>query len=535
MERLLNLLKNIDGKGFKAYKDISGLYNTADYSLEILSVQGDPFASPTMFEFSIKIKKMTDSIELIGNKIKRTAFEDYLLRELYGKLDKNSHTTEVFLIKPQEEILKRTAINIKNDKIFIKYYLNLPAKGRSVLGNEAYKKISIFAEKIYEYLMDFDFEGAKRHIWLYENIEKLRQKMKSEKIKVFIGNGTVIKKEGKEIVINSPQTLEQEIALDNGFSIKGMCIKEGITVITGYDFQGKSTLLEAIAKGVYNHVEGSGLEYLVTDKEAVNIFAEKGRVINGLDMSSFIRGEERVKYYIESNASSLISQTANVLEAAEVGNPFLLIDEDNSVTNFLYRDSLLKEYLDGKEQAIPFIEKMKALHNELGISSLIVTSSIGAFMPCANQVLLMKDYQVFDITNSIEKKNTEEEFKDFIKINKRKLNISSNIEEFQNKKTKFKTFGMENISFGKEEINLNKNNLIVDNGQLNFIGELIKKIFSRTELHGKTLKEILDIYEERIEKEGIEEVLGVKSGSLIVARKYEVAAVINRFKKNLYV
>ena len=94
---------------------------------------------------------------------------------------------------------------------------------------------------------------------------------------------------------------------------------------------------------------------------------------------------------------------------------------------------------------------------------------------------------------------------------------------------------MENISFGKEEINLNKNNLIIDNGQLNFIVELIKKIFSRSELHGKTLKEILDTYEERIDNEGIEEVLGVKNGSLIFARKYEVAAVINRFKKSLYV
>ncbi len=225
-------------------------------------------------------------------------------------------------------------------------------------------------------------------------------------------------------------------------------------------------------------------------------------------MSSFIRGEERAKYYIEQCASSLISQTANVLEAVEVGKPLLLIDEDNSVTNFLYRDAKLKEYLQGKEHSIPFIEKMNNLYEDLGVSSIVVTSSIGAFMSCADQVLLMKDYEVY---------------------------ISSNLEEFQNKKVKFKTSGMENISFGKEEINLNKNNLIIDNGQLNFIVELIKKIFSRSELHGKTLKEILDTYEERIDNEGIEEVLGVKNGSLIFARKYEVAAVINRFKKSLYV
>ena len=80
----------------------------------------------------------------------------------------------------------------------------------------------------------------------------------------------------------------------------------------------------------------------ILDKEAVNIMAEKGRSINGLDMSSFIKGEEKVNK--ESTSSSLLCQTANLLEAIEVGTPLLLIDEDNSVTNFLYRDKFLKNY-----------------------------------------------------------------------------------------------------------------------------------------------------------------------------------------------
>lgn len=535
MERLSNLLKNIDGKGYKAYKDIAGLYSGLDYSLEILNVQGDPFASPTMFEFSVKVRKITDNLELLETKVKRIAFEDYLLRELYNNFEKEGHIGEIFLLKPQDEIIKRTTISIKGENLFIKYYLNLPAKGRNVLGHEAFEKIDKFSKKIYKYLLSFNVEKAKRHIKNFENVENLREKLKNERIKVFIANGTTLKKEGKEIVITSPPSLEREFVLDNGFTIKGMCIKEGITVITGYDFQGKSTILEAIADGIYNHIEGSGKEYLITDKEAVNIFAEKGRIINGLDMSSFICEKERAKHYMEQSASSLISQTANLLEAIEIGNPLLLIDEDDSVTNFLYRDTKLKEYLQGTEYSIPFIEKMNNLYEDLGISSIIVTSSIGAFMPCANQVLLMKNYEVLDITNSIQKSNWDDCLKESIKLSRRKVNVNDNWEEFQNKKIKFKTSGIESISFGKEDINLNKNNPIIDNGQLNFIVELIKKIFSRAELHGKTLKEILDTYEERIENEGIEEVLGIKNGSLIFARKYEVAAVINRFKKNLYI
>ena len=121
MEKLSNLLKSIDGKGYKAYKDIAGFYNATDYNLEILNVQGDPFASPTMFEFSIKVRKVTDNLELLETKIKKTAFEDYLLRELYENLEKDGYIGEIFLLKPQDEIIKRTVISIKGEKLFIKY------------------------------------------------------------------------------------------------------------------------------------------------------------------------------------------------------------------------------------------------------------------------------------------------------------------------------------------------------------------------------------------------------------------------------
>ena len=218
MERLGNLLKSIDGKGYKAYKEISGKYKIKDLELEILNVQGDPFASPTMFEFSIKVRKVTDNLELLETKIKKTAFEDYLLRELYENLEKDGYIGEIFLLKPQDEIIKRTAISIKGEKLFIKYYLNLPAKGRNVLGNEAFEKIDKFSKKIYEYLLGFNVEKAKRQIKLFENIENLREKLKTEKVKVFIANGTIIKKEDKEIRIDSPPTLEREFVLENGFS-----------------------------------------------------------------------------------------------------------------------------------------------------------------------------------------------------------------------------------------------------------------------------------------------------------------------------
>lgn len=531
MERLKNLLTSIDGKGYKAYKDIAGLYETSNYNLEILNVQGDPFASATMFEWSINTKKIIENNELYENKNKKLALEDFILRYLYESFKNEGFLEEIYMIEPQDEILKRSAICFKGDRLFIKYYFNLPAKGRNVLGNVAFKKIENHSNKVFKYLLNLPVEEVKKHIKFYENIELLRTKLKEDKIKVFIGNGTLFKKDNETIPFVSPPSLLKEYQLENGMKVEGMGLKEGITLITGYDFQGKSSLLEGIMAGVYNRVEGSGREFLITDKEAVNVVAEKGRSINGLDMSSFIKGEKRVKN--ENTNSSLLCQTANLLEAVEIGTPLLLIDEDNSVTNFLYRDEILKEYLKGEESFTPFIEKMKNLYENSGISSIIVTGSMGV-LPYANQILLVNDCTIKDISGSFEKTSFEENLVN-LKINKRRLDVSSNFDEFINKKIKIKTEGRYNISFGKEEIKLKDNNPLIHNGQLNYIGELIKKIFSRNELHGKTLKEVLDIYEERIEKEGIEEVLGTKNGSLIFARKYEVAAVINRLKKSFYV
>lgn len=532
MERLGNLLKSIDGKGYKAYKEISGKYKIKDLELEILNVQGDPFASPTLFELTISLRRLLDNIELFNNKVRQVAFEDYLLRELFEKIKLENLENEIIIQKPSMEVLRRTAINIKGEFLHIKYYMNLPAKGRNVLGHSALKKINDYALKIEGFLVGFDMKKARKHVILQENIEDLREQITKDKIKVFIGNGSILK---KDYILNSPKTLEKEFILKNGEKIKGLCIKEGITVITGYDFQGKSTLLQAISRGIYNHIEGSGLEYLLTNREAVNIFAEKNRVIHGLDMSSFIKEENRARHYDESCASSLISQTANLLEAIEVGTPLLLIDEDTSVVNFLYRDKNLKNYLEGIEYSVPFIEKMKKIYANYNISSIIVTSSIESFVNCANTVILMKNYELIDISNNIVKKEYSNTKDNDFSITRRKVNVEKTLEDFQGKKYKFKTCGTNFISFGKEEIQINSNNYIIDNGQLNFIGEVIKKIFSREELHEKTLREILETYERRFENEGIEEVLDTKNGMLTFARKYEIALVINRFPKKLYI
>lgn len=67
-----------------------------------------------------------------------------------------------------------------------------------------------------------------------------------------------------------------------------MGIRTGITVLTGGGFHGKSTLLEALQLGIYNHVPGDGRESVVADETAFKIRAEDGRSVKNIDISPFI-------------------------------------------------------------------------------------------------------------------------------------------------------------------------------------------------------------------------------------------------------
>ena len=70
-----------------------------------------------------------------------------------------------------------------------------------------------------------------------------------------------------------------ELQLPNRGSIRGLGIRRGVTLIVGGGFHGKSTLLEALQVGVFNHVPGDGREFVVTDPTAAKVRAEDGRPV----------------------------------------------------------------------------------------------------------------------------------------------------------------------------------------------------------------------------------------------------------------
>ncbi|TDT71887.1 putative ABC-class ATPase [Hypnocyclicus thermotrophus] len=552
MYNLEILLNQIDGMGYKGYKDIKGSYDFKEYILNIINVQGDPFASPSFFEIEIDIKNLKLPMEVFKEDIK-IATEDFLLREISKNIKRintnqigSGKSGHIYILKPSNKILKRSAIEIIKKKLSIKFYVGLPAKGRRILGREAIKIIFEKLPGIYKIIKNVNIEKLKNHINLYRNIQKIREYLKKNNYILFIANDSILPRESSisekpmknAIKFQSPKELEIEIPLDKNKIIKGMGIKEGITVITGGGFHGKTTLLEAIEMGIYNHIYGDGREYVITREDAIKIKAENGRFINNTNISSFIQNlpnkKDTEKFFTE-NASGSTSQAANIIEALEIGSRFFLIDEDTTATNFMIRDDFIKKIIaDNKEPIRPFIENIKALKEQNDTSVIMIVGSLSEYFKIADTVLMLDEYRVKNITNKVKKILVDDVMhkNNKIIVTDRKLNIEYCRNIVFNNKFKIKNKGFDELNFGNYNIDFRNIEQIVEEGQIIFIGELIKRIFKRKN-QTESLYNILNSLENRLENENISEILNAKSGKYCGIRKYEIAMAINRLREQI--
>ena len=552
---LKNELFKIDGKGYKAYKVLEGKYDFKKYVLSIDHVQGDPFASPSRVRVIIDNKVAQIPEELFDNKNKEIAVCDFLTR-LFSKNIKNQ-SEKIFgsgksglieISRCPQEILERTAI-IRNKSFFeARFYVGFPARGRSVLARELEKIIFNIIPNIVE------------STFIYENIDKLalinrvklmedqcfiRENLKEKGLVAFVANGSILPREsgisarplrdGKKFV--SPQALEVEFDTPNRGKIKGMGIPKGITLIVGGGYHGKSTLLKALELGIYNHIEGDGREFVITDESALKVRAEDGRAITSTDISLFINnlpnGKDTVKFNTE-NASGSTSQAANIIEAIESKSKVLLIDEDTSATNFMIRDDIMQQLVvKEKEPITPFIDVAKSLYKRLGISTILVAGSCGDFFDIADLVIQMDCYEPYEVTTKAKELSRGKiSLRDDldIHIDFGRVLVKGSISEGP-KGIKIKNLGKDGLSINKENIDLKSVEQIVDGEQINTIGMTIKFIEDKYSGKDLTVEKIVDEIEKDLTKSliGIDNIKG-GNGSLAMPRKQEILCAINRLR-----
>jgi len=217
----------------------------------------------------------------------------------------------------------------------------------------------------------------------------------------FIANGSILAREkGTQLPMQNAlpfqSTPEDEIEVAG---VRGFGVRRGVTVITGGGYSGKSTVLNAIAAGIYDHVAGDGRELCVTDGSAVTITAEDGRCVQNLNISPFIQWIPggNTRDFSTGHASGSTSQAANIIEAVDGGTTLLLIDEDRSATNFMIRDGMMKALIE-KEPITPFTDRVRELAAR-GVSTILVIGGSGEYLSVADRVYLMDAFVIHDATD----------------------------------------------------------------------------------------------------------------------------------------
>jgi predicted ABC-class ATPase len=564
MDRLAQILKKIDHKGYKAYKDIKGRYTFGDFDLIVDHVQGDPFASPSRMRIVIPIKTSGFSRRLFDNKSRKIAFCDFLTRSFMKAIRstaKGSRGTGksglIAIDSPRQEILDRTSCTIFDAGIEIRFFVGLPAQGRAVLADQAHAMLfreipQIVLESLY--FKNTDQKALEDHVNICEDQDYIRAQLKEKSLVAFIADGSLLPRlsgiddcpmpPDRAKTFTSPANLRFEMGTLHHGVISGTGIQEGVTLITGGGFHGKSTLLRAIERGVYNHITGDGRELVITREDAVKIRSEDGRYVEQVDISPFINnlpGSQLTSAFSTDNASGSTSQAANIMEALEIGSRLLLIDEDTSATNFMIRDERMQALVaKNKEPITPFVDKIKALYRDCACSCILVMGGSGDYFDVADCVVMMDTYILHDVTGEAqeivkryESKRIHEGGSRFGNIPSRRPVPSSFNAGRGRKEVRIDAKGMKKILFGTTDIDLSCVEQIVDDSQTRAIAEIIYYYAKHCTAEGLNLAEGLNRIMNMIDEKGIDSVLTFKRPDCARPRKFEIGSAINRMRSLL--
>lgn len=560
---LRNKLRSIDHKGYPAYKDLKGQYNFGDYVLSIDHVQGDPFASPSRLSVRVEKAKAGFPAAYYDTKAKRITLQDHLTR-LFGRQvaggsfqAKGSGKSGLLSVsRCGQQVLERTAMRVKDGDLILRFEAGFPANGRTINARELEKMLfDILPDCVRRslYYGKIDKEKLRQAICLCEDQQYIRQCLTERKLCAFIADGSVLPRESgvserpmkNGVPFRSPESLRITLDLPNKGAVSGMGIPQGITLFVGGGYHGKSTILQALQNGVYDHIAGDGRELVITDASAFKLRAEDGRSVTGVDISPFIKNLPNRKdtvHFSTEDASGSTSQAANLMEALESGSSLILIDEDTSATNFMVRDRLMAQVITpGEEPITPFISRVRGMYEDLGVSSVIVAGSSGAFFHMADTIIQMKEYVPIDITQkakeaaaAYEDRGAEdaEDARKFPPFNRKRC-PGPDMALRKEERIKMKAMGTSEISICKENVELRYLEQLKDQEQSMALAYLLKYAQLKMMDGRKDLRQIGDLLEEQLDGSGLESLFerGDVSSQLARPRKQEILACINRYRK----
>ncbi|MDN8580239.1 ABC-ATPase domain-containing protein [Corynebacterium bovis] len=418
---------------------------TAPLTLSVDTVQSDPFAPPSLIQVSVPFAA-TGIDPTLTRDVGITAVTDHLARRVAHAVRRHSprggkSAGALTVDAPGQEVLDRATVVLDRPAaghtpgeapgdaagaaaddahpapaaVRVRLEAALPAHGRRIAGRAAAALLTGALPAVIEDALltmdDAAHADLAAAVALHRDQAALRSALAEEGLVGFVADGSILPRAAGDsplpladaLPFTSPESLRRRFTLPSGREITGMGVPQGVTLIVGGGYHGKSTLLTALEHGVYDHVAGDGREFALTVPDATSLRAEDGRAVTAVDVSPFIRdlptGADTTRF-TTTNASGSTSQAAAVMEALEAGATALLIDEDTSATNVMIRDPRMRDLVPTtKEPITPLVDRVRGLWEDHGVSTVLVAGGSGAFIDVADTVIMLDAYRPSDITD----------------------------------------------------------------------------------------------------------------------------------------
>lgn len=557
-QEFYQLLNEIDGAEYAEYARVIGDFDFSRYVVKFNRVPAEAGEGPVLFVVRVPQAVAEFPPHLANTPIRRTALEDLLTRKVADAIEQQAiYDTEgvsrrrLSIAVPGQKILPRSALMVADEFVEARLLCNLPHRNGRILGEEArdifFRELPavVNAALIFCNLEEREVE---RFVDLMEDEDGIRQALPTRGLISFVGDGALLTRQDRtdrpdyerEIPLRVPEELRTTVEVPNAGSVRGLGIPGGITVILGDAYSGRPELMKALAAGIYNHIPGDGREYVISMPDTVYVAAEDRRSVQRVDISAFVRQNPAgrdVKQYTTSHADPCAAQAAATVEALEIGARALLFDEADSNSGFLCMDSRLGGLSSGTEQHfVPLSLRARQMVDELGVSLVVAgASSVTEFIPVADTVLRIENFQVTDITReakqlAITTNELKPDASDVAGLAERaRWVVPSSIDPSLGRNDAvIHADCTERLCFGGHVLDLQGLAQLADRHQTATIGLVLHYAKTRYMDEGRPIREILDLVDRDLSTEGLECLSRELRGDLARPRRYEIAAALNR-------
>ena len=592
LNELTSHLHAIDGRSYAAYKAIVGRYRSPlGWVLYIDRIQPDPYAPPTAIRVVLPLALTGADTRLTGFTPRLTGTNETLTEANEPLTGTNSHLTtsptravalrdylartlrellkgQAISIAPAgQEILERSSVNLHETwqddfstpafntpgpYLELRLRWSLPAFGREIAGRQAARNLNLDLARAVAGLDLRESElGAEawKHCQVAEDHAALQEILVERGWVAFLADGAnLARRSGVSqlpleggVPLTAPETLAQTVQLPHAGVVRGTAIPAGATVIAGGGYHGKSTLLNAIARGIYPHIPGDGRELVATVPEAMAVRAADGRAVTGVDLRPFISHlpgrDADPAQFTTANASGSTSQAASIMESLELwGQPAqaaLLLDEDTCATNLLIRDQRMRALVSSEREPItPLVDRIRALHRERGISTLIVMGGSGDYLDVADQVLIMDSYRLVDATAQARQvcdsqPRMDTSLPDFPLPAQR---LPQRPEAKRRGPSRTRALGTQRLVLDRHEVDVADVSGLVDEGQALAVAWALRALLER-HFDGRTsLSQALAQVAKRLDDVGLDALGEAHPAFLVRPRLVDVGAAVNRLR-----